>query len=217
MAQDLKTTEFAVLGLLARRPWSAYELTQYMRTSNIRAIWPRAESRLYEAPKKLARLGYASTETAKVGKRSRTVYTISQKGMEALTTWMEQDSRPFGFEYEALLKLALGDVGDSRQRVSQLATLKRQSDEDWATLTTFFQQFAAGDFDEASADRQVQNLLVNSFIRELLDARRRWSEVAAEVNAQYSACSTEAEKSAMVRRFYAERLHSDTPQGDGDG
>ncbi len=217
MAQDLKTTELAILGLLARRPWSAYELTQYMRTSNIRAIWPRAESRLYEAPKKLARLGYASTEIATVGKRSRTIYSINQKGLEALTTWMGEDSRPFGFEYEALLKLALGDVGDSRHRLSQLATLERQSDEDWATLAAFFQQFASGESEEPSADRQVQNLLVNSFIRELLDARRRWSGVAAAINAEYSACTTEAEKSAMVRRFYAALLHGDAPQGDGDG
>ena len=37
----LTTTSYAILGLLRRRPWSAYELTKYMQHSGIRAVWPR--------------------------------------------------------------------------------------------------------------------------------------------------------------------------------
>ena len=46
-------TSYAIQALLSLRPWSAYELTGFMRTSNLRGIWPRAESRLYAEPKNL--------------------------------------------------------------------------------------------------------------------------------------------------------------------
>ncbi len=48
----MTTTSYAILGLLAIRPWTTYELTQQMQRSLSR-FWPRAESKLYEEPKKL--------------------------------------------------------------------------------------------------------------------------------------------------------------------
>jgi len=41
----LTTTSYAVLGLLAVRPWSSYELTQQMDRS-LGRVWPRAVSKL---------------------------------------------------------------------------------------------------------------------------------------------------------------------------
>ena len=52
-------TSHAILGLLAIRSWSTYELTQQMHRS-LRRFWPRAESKLYEEPKKLVELGWAT-------------------------------------------------------------------------------------------------------------------------------------------------------------
>ena len=46
----------ALLAVLAIRPWSAYELAGYMRNSTLRAIWPRAESRIYAEVKRLEKL-----------------------------------------------------------------------------------------------------------------------------------------------------------------
>ena len=50
----LSTTAYALLGLIAMRPISTYEVAQWMRGSNLRALWPRAESQVYKEPKKLA-------------------------------------------------------------------------------------------------------------------------------------------------------------------
>ena len=44
--RPLTTTSHAVLGLLAVRPRSAYDLVRQIKRSNIRLIWPRAESKL---------------------------------------------------------------------------------------------------------------------------------------------------------------------------
>ena len=54
----LSTTSYAVLGLLSLRSWTTYELAQQMGRSLDR-IWPRAESKVYEEPKKLVANGYA--------------------------------------------------------------------------------------------------------------------------------------------------------------
>ncbi len=48
----LTTTSYAVLGLLAIRPWSTYELAKQMEVS-LRNFWPRAERKLYDEPKEI--------------------------------------------------------------------------------------------------------------------------------------------------------------------
>ena len=54
----LTTTSYAILGLLAVRPWTTYELAQQMHRA-LGQFWPRAESKLYEEPKKLVAHGLA--------------------------------------------------------------------------------------------------------------------------------------------------------------
>ena len=80
---DLTTTSYAILGLLALRSWTTYELAQQMDRALSR-FWPRARSKLYEEPKKLVAHGLARATTEAVGRRPRTVYSITAKGRRAL-------------------------------------------------------------------------------------------------------------------------------------
>ena len=80
------------------RPWSAYDLTAYMRTSAVRRCWPRTESRLYAEPKNLVHHGLVEASKQYTGKRSRTVYSITKAGTEALTRWLGE--RPERWETE---------------------------------------------------------------------------------------------------------------------
>jgi DNA-binding PadR family transcriptional regulator len=43
-------------------------------------FWPRAQRGLYNELKRLAALGNAETETAHTGRRTRTVYSITERG-----------------------------------------------------------------------------------------------------------------------------------------
>jgi DNA-binding PadR family transcriptional regulator len=110
-------THYAVLGLLAARPWSAYELIQYMNGSYLRFFWSKTEARLYETPKELAGFGWASTKKERISAnpeakgRLRTVYTITPEGLDALKTWLEEPAQPPSFEIEFLLKLAFSEQG----------------------------------------------------------------------------------------------------------
>src|ERR1700749_5243333 len=83
----LTTTSYAVLGLLAVRPWSSYELTQQMDRS-LGRVWPRAVSKLYEEPKKLTARGLARSAVQQNGQRTRTVYAITAEGRRALAEWL---------------------------------------------------------------------------------------------------------------------------------
>src|SRR5919198_2119040 len=91
--RQLTTTSYAILGLLAIRPWSTYELAKQMRRS-LHHIWPRAESNVYAEPKRLVEAGLATAEVQKVGERPRTLYTITPKGRQALERWLATETAP---------------------------------------------------------------------------------------------------------------------------
>jgi len=113
--KPLTTTSYAILGVLAIRPWSAYDLTGYMRTSSVRRFWPRTESRLYAEPKNLVAHGLVEASTEYTGKRSRTVYSITRAGRQALGTWLGERAERWDVEDEALLKILLADQGSPEQ------------------------------------------------------------------------------------------------------
>src|SRR5690348_5561018 len=117
--KKLTTTSYAILALLALRPWSAYELSQQMRR-NVGEYWPRAERGIYDEPKNLVARQLASTTTQRQGQRGRTEYAITEAGRAALRTWLGEASQPPQFESEAMLRIAFAEHGD---RADALATL----------------------------------------------------------------------------------------------
>ena len=122
----LTTTSYAVLGLLAIKPWSSYELTQQMDRS-LGRIWPRAVSKLYEEPKKLAAHGLARSATERNGRRIRTVYAITPEGRAALRDWLAEPGQGPALESEQLLKVFFADHGTTTDVLATLAAA-----EDWA-------------------------------------------------------------------------------------
>lgn len=116
----LSTTSYAILGVLAVRPWSAYDLTGYMRTSAVRQVWPRTESRLYAEPKNLVARGLAEATKEYTGRRSRTVYSITDAGRRALAEWLGERSAGMEVEDEAVLRMILADHGTHAQLVTTI-------------------------------------------------------------------------------------------------
>ena len=201
-AVTLNTTDYAVLGLLNRQPWSAYELTQYMRTSYIRAVWPRAESRLYESPKKLAANGYATVSTAMNGKRQRATYTITEAGITELNAWLREPGKGFSFEYEAMLKLCFGDIEDENLQGPMFENIMQQSQSDADLMSAFFKRFGEGAFKNTTIERAAQNLLVNAYIKEIVYARNRWTNIAKDFQERWDACEGDEEKETLVATWY---------------
>jgi DNA-binding PadR family transcriptional regulator len=115
-----------VLGLLAVKPWSSYELTQQMDRS-LGRIWPRAVSKLYEEPKKLVSHGLARASTEQNGQRARTVYAITEEGRQALATWLREPGEGPVLEFEQLLKVFFAE---NATKADTLATL--EAAQEWA-------------------------------------------------------------------------------------
>ena len=123
---SLTTTSYAILGLLAVKPWSTYELTQQMERS-LGHMWPRAASKLYEEPKKLVDQGMARASEETVGRRARTMYAITPKGRRALAAWLQEPGAGPVLEWEQLVKVFFSDNGT---KADTLATIDAASE--WA-------------------------------------------------------------------------------------
>ena len=117
--RKLSTTSYAVLGLLAIRPWSTYELAQQVSKS-LSSWWPRTERQLYEQPKILVEHGLATATTELVGRRPRTVYDITPAGREALRAWLDEPSSVYAWEWDAILRVFFADHGSKEQLLTTL-------------------------------------------------------------------------------------------------
>jgi DNA-binding PadR family transcriptional regulator len=120
----LTTTSFALLGLLRLQPFSAYELTGYMRRSALSILWPRTEASIYREPKTLVAHGLARSRVERTGQRERTVYEITAAGRRALEAWLREPGAGPRFECEAAVKAFFGDATDLESLRTQLTSLR---------------------------------------------------------------------------------------------
>ena len=121
----LSTASLAILGLLALRPWSAYELTQQIRRG-VRYMLPASERNLYAEPKRLAAAGLVRMRREAVGRRSRTIYEITPAGREALRRQLATPPAPPQLQFEALQRLIFADQGSKQDLLAALDTTSRQ-------------------------------------------------------------------------------------------
>jgi DNA-binding PadR family transcriptional regulator len=137
------TTAQAVLGLLALRSWTTYELAKQVQRS-LGWFWPRAERKLYDEPKRLVAAGLAKGSSEMTGARPRTVYTITASGRKALRRWLGEPSAPPVLEFEGLVKVFFADGGTLEQLRANLHVIAATSDERLAELLDKVEQnFAA--------------------------------------------------------------------------
>jgi DNA-binding PadR family transcriptional regulator len=129
VAQQPTTTSYAILCLLAVRDWTAYELAQQMDRS-VGNMWPRAASVVYEEPKRLVALGFATATATSTGKRASTTYGITAKGRRALRRWLEQPGGGPVTEFEGLLKVAFADHGSIEGLRANLHAIRELAEAD---------------------------------------------------------------------------------------
>jgi PadR family transcriptional regulator, regulatory protein AphA len=178
----LTTTSYAVLGLLAIKPWSSYELTQQMDRS-LGRVWPRAASKLYEEPKKLVAHGLARSSAERNGRRARTVYAITAEGRDALRDWLAEPGEGPALEFEQLLKVFFADNGTKTDALATLAAAQ-----DWARARcreslAIGEQYAQehGPFPERMAVLQLTSRFLTDFYLLVGD----WASWAAEIVANW--------------------------------
>jgi len=111
--KKLTPTSYALLGLLARKSWSAYELNAHMQHSVLNAFWPRAASGVYSEPKKLVANKLATAREEERNGRPRTVYTITAAGRRELLAWLQSPTASYvSMSFEAMLKFLYSEAGN---------------------------------------------------------------------------------------------------------
>ena len=174
----MTTTSYAILGLLAVKPWTTHELVQQVDRS-LRRLWPRAQSKLYEEPKKLVAHGYARATDDSVGRRRRTRYTITPKGRRALARWLQEPGAGPALEFEQLLKIHFADSGTKADVLVNLeaarAWVLEQNRENLAAARAYLA--GEGPFPE----RAALNQLGGRFLTDLYVTVARWVHWATEI------------------------------------
>ena len=120
--EDLTLFSYEVLALVGSGGAGAHDLLRMAKQGRFLA-WA-GESQYYVEPKRLAKLGYLEARKEPGKTRERTVYTLTEKGLDALREWARTPVRFTPFKSEALLRtLATDLVGEDAVREG-FATLR---------------------------------------------------------------------------------------------
>ncbi|HEU5278195.1 MAG TPA: hypothetical protein VFU26_04755 [Gaiellaceae bacterium] len=163
--EELTLFSHEILGLVGRGGAGAHDLLRMARRGRI-LDWA-GESQYYVEPKRLARLGYLDARKEPGKTRERTVYTLTDKGLDALSEYAHTPVAVTPVKSDALLRLLICDlVGEEVTRVS-MATL-RDDIGDLRERLDDSERTARG-----YPHRAKYLLLVVDFLRGLLDLHER--------------------------------------------
>jgi DNA-binding PadR family transcriptional regulator len=162
---ELSLFSYEILGLVGRQGAGAHDLLRMAQRGRI-LDWA-GESQYYVEPKRLARLGYLDARKEPGKTRERTVYTLTEKGLEALREYARTPVTFTPVKSDPLLRLLIADLVGERVTRESMATLR----EDVAELQERLEEAEARL--ENLPHRRKYMLLVTGFLRELLDLHLR--------------------------------------------
>jgi DNA-binding PadR family transcriptional regulator len=118
---ELTLFSYEILGLVGRTGAGAHDLLRMAKRGRI-LDWA-GESQYYVEPKRLAKLGYLEARKEPGRTRERTVYSLTDQGLEALAAWARTPARFTPVKSDPLLRLLIADLvgeGPTRESLSAL-------------------------------------------------------------------------------------------------
>jgi DNA-binding PadR family transcriptional regulator len=194
--RELTTTSYAILGLLAIRAWPTYELAGQMRR-NLHYFWPRAESNLYAEPKRLVDGGFAQARSEPVGKRRRTVYSITRKGRRALEAWLAEPAAESRLESEMLVKLMFAPHSSKENLLRHLQRFRDELEAKQEALRVIFRQYL--DEQDPFPERVHVNVLCYRLIWDYTQAAASWAAWALDAVERWPDVTTPADRAALMQ------------------
>lgn len=94
----------------------------------LRFIWPRATSKLYEAPKLLVERGLATARQEYVGRRPRTTYAITAEGQRAVQAWLRGTPAAIDLEAEPIVRVWFGHLGSKSDVLAAIDAVQGQAE-----------------------------------------------------------------------------------------
>ncbi|MGH2844641.1 MAG: PadR family transcriptional regulator [Thermoleophilaceae bacterium] len=100
----LSPTAYVILGMLARRLMSGYDIKAAVDRST-RFFWAASYGQIYPELRRLAEAGLVEGDAVDAGGRRRTLYSLTAAGRDALAEWLAEPPQAFETRDEGLLKL----------------------------------------------------------------------------------------------------------------
>jgi DNA-binding PadR family transcriptional regulator len=171
-----------MLGMLAVRSWTTYELAKQM-DRGLGRLWPRARSNLFNEPKKLVSQGLAVASEESTGRRPRTVYTITPAGRQALRVWLGTPGEGPVLEFEQMLKVFFADQGSKADVLAALDHIREWARERQAENLAIARAYLAGD--GPFPERAAVLALTGRFLTDFADMVGAWADWADTVVADW--------------------------------
>jgi DNA-binding PadR family transcriptional regulator len=160
-SNELSLFSYEILGLVGRQGAGPHDLLRMARRGRI-LDWA-GESQYYVEPKRLAKLGYLEARKEPGKTKPRTVYSLTDKGLQALRDYASTPVTFTPVKSDPLLRLLISDlVGDEVTR-DTMGTLR----EDVADLKQRVADLA--ERAEGLPHRRKSLTLVAGFLDDLLD------------------------------------------------
>lgn len=143
VAPPITTTGYAILGVLAIKERTAYELAAEMRHC-FEYFWRRDDKRVYDDVRRLANAGLATGHVRHIGRRPQTTYRITPAGHAALRQWLGQPAAPVALDFQALIKVYLARFGTTDQLRDTINTVAADAEFMLAVATNVRQIYLEG-------------------------------------------------------------------------
>jgi PadR family transcriptional regulator, regulatory protein AphA len=158
---ELSLFSYEILGLVGHGGAGAHDLLRMARRGRM-LDWA-GESQYYVEPKRLAKLGYLSARKEPGRTRERTVYSLTEKGLDALREYARTPVRFTPLKSDPLLRLLIADLVGERVTRESMATLR----DDVADLQERVKETTESA--EGLPHRRKYLQIVNGFLGELLE------------------------------------------------
>jgi DNA-binding PadR family transcriptional regulator len=188
MSSELTDLSYVVMNLIGRDGAGPHDLVQMARRGQ-RLYWAGAESKIYEQPKRLEKLGYLTSKKTPGKTRERTHYRLTKKGVKALQQWLALPSPFPRIQSEAAIRIQASDLADDPSVVIESLEPLRQEIEELSAILDESQRR-----ESRFPHRERQLKLLHSLGRRILNAHLEWiEEVEREFGPQQLAHAPDAE------------------------
>lgn len=175
--RNLSTTSYSILGYLAIRPYTAYELTKQMGRT-FHHFWPRAESGIYREMKRLLHHGLVAADSETVGRRARTRYSITDAGRGAVREWLATSTEPGFLECEGLVRVLWADQGSKGDLRAAIDAMRADATKTLELMAALGGQYVAGTGEYQ--ERSHVNVMIARFLVDFSTMVDEWAAWADE-------------------------------------
>jgi PadR family transcriptional regulator AphA len=177
---ELNATGKVILGMLAARPRSGYEIKQLV-DSSARFFWAASYGQIYPELRRLEEAGLIAGADSSQGARQRTVYRLTAAGRRAARAWIARPPEVFETRDEGLLELFFaGSIEPARtgEIARERAATSRAKAAELRSIAEAVEETGRPDGPEAEPDGG--SLMVLRYGIEMNEWTAEWFERAAD-------------------------------------